>query len=509
MPDSRRELGSLRLRQVVVFLACLVVFAVSVRVSADSDTWWHLLAGRWMIDNHRVLTQDPFSWTRAGVAWTDHSWLSEIGLFLLWNRWGFAGLNVAAAAVALLAWVFVYAQTEGGVYLRTGVVVLAAWASAFYVIARPELLSFALLSVFAYVLHLFRWHGSNRLWLLPLLMCAWVNLHGGFLAGFLLLGLTLAGQVASRAMGQRGPGTVATLDIVRLAVAALACVAATLINPYGVDALLEPLRTLSIPFLHAFVTEWQSPDFHLSYTHGFVVLLLVGVATLGVSRRRIDVTDLLLLSAFVVLALDAVRNIPLFALIAAPVITRHASGVLEEAARLYPRLTLLGGLSDDRTTDLSLRPAVLWAIAAVCTAGALTYTAPFLTPAANVAAIAETLPLGAVQFIRSARPPGSMFNSYSWGGYLAWSLYPAYPVYVDGRTDLYGGRFLENYVRLWGGSPEWRTVFRQQGIRLVVIGRGTPLAVQLRGEPEWREGYSDGLASVFLTNGPGRVGPHP
>ncbi len=488
-------------RQVAIVIAFLAVFAISVRVSVDGDTWWHLLAGRWMIEHHRVLTRDTFSWTRAGAPWTDHSWLSEIGLFLVWARWGFAGLNLATATLAVVTWGIVYIQSRGSLYLRASVVVLAAWASAFYAVARPELVSLVLFSTFAYVLDLFRWRGINRLWVLPPVMCAWVNLHGGFVAGFLLLGLTLAGQAASWILGQRGPGVVKPPDMIRLIIITLACAAATLVTPYGVDALLEPLRTLSIPFLHTFITEWQSPDFHVADTHGFVALLLVTIAALGLSRRRIDVTDLLLVSACMVLALDALRHIPLFAVITVPVIVRHGSAAVERGRRACLRLApAAGGV---------VKPVVLWAVLTTCTVAAFTYVAPFLSPAVNVERIARTLPLGAVQYIRSTRPPGRMFNSYRWGGYLAWALQPVYRVYVDGRTDLYGGQFLETYVHIWTGAPEWRTIFRQEGIRVVVIARDAPLAFQLRNEPGWREGYSDGLASVFVATGPDTAGRGP
>ena len=485
---------TLDLRQAVVLLAFLMVAVVSVRVSLDSDTWWHLLAGQWMLDHHAIPRLDSFSWTRAGTEWVDHSWLSEIGFVLVWNRWGFAGLNLAAAALAVTAWVFVYAQTEGSVYLRACVLILAGWAASFYVVARPEMLSFVLLSVFAYVLSLFR-RGTNRLWVLPPLMCLWVNLHGGFVVAFFLLGAALAGRGVSWAVG--GGGAPAARDLARLAAVALACVAVLPLNPYGPAAVLEPLRTVSIPFLRNSIFEWQSPDFHLSFIRPFAWLLFLTVATLGLSRRRIDVTDLLLVLVFLALALDARRNIPLFALVVTPVIARHASGALEDAPHDYPRLAFLRGLGG-HAPGTPPRSAVPWLVLALGAAAAVMYITPYLNPAANEATIATRLPVRAVRFIQSVRPPGPMFNVYTWGGYLAWALFPGYRVYVDGRTDLYGEQFLEAYAHIRAGGDEWRDTFRREHIRLVIIDSGSPLAGLLRAEPGWREGYADHIASVFI-----------
>ena len=107
------------------------------------------------------------------------------------------------------------------------------------------------------------------------------------------------------------------------------------------------------------------------------------------------------------------------------------------------------------------------------------------------------MPAGAVEYIRRTRPPGRLFNSYNWGGYLAWTLYPAYPVYIDGRTDLYGDAFVRRYLRIVAGQEEWQAALEREGIRLVVIETGSPLATELRRAPDWRQGYADSLASVF------------
>src|SRR5574342_207667 len=221
----RFALGRLTSARLVVCLALAGIFAMAARPSVDTDTWWHLRAGAWMVAHRQVLTHDEFSSTRYGQPWINHSWLSQIPLYLLWRALGYAGLNLATAALVTLAFLLVYWQCSGNAYLKAFTLVLAAAVSAVYWSARPQLISFVLAAVFLYVLHAFRWRGVNRLWLLPPLMALWVNLHGGFAIGFLLLAITLAGQVLSRLLRQHGPGVVEWRGLAWLAGISLACLA--------------------------------------------------------------------------------------------------------------------------------------------------------------------------------------------------------------------------------------------------------------------------------------------
>jgi hypothetical protein len=484
----------LTVRSLMVVMTFSSICALATKVSLDPDTWWHLRAGQWMLEHHQILTYDPFSWTRAGTLWINHSWMSQVPMYLLWKGFGFAGLNLLTAVCATLAFWFVYLQTEGSVYLRAFVVMLAAVSSAVYWWARPEMISFALAAGFAYILGLYRWQGINRLWLLPPLMGVWVNVHGGFVIGLLLLIITLVGQGVSRLCGQRGPGVLEGARLPWLAFAGAACAAAVVANPYGLRMFVYPLQTVSIGALRDFIHEWMSPDFHAPETQGFVWLLLGTVAAVGLSRRRIDLTDLLLFCGFAYLALLARRNIALFALIAAPVLARHAAAGLESSGERFPAFRAIISRGDGADPP---HTALNWALLALIVALAVAKMSVPLQPSVNQAAIEKTMPVGAVDYIHTARPPGPILNSYNWGGYLVWALAPGYPVYIDGRTDLYGDAFLSQYMRVVYGEDEWRAVFARDNIRLVVIESASPLARKLNHEPGWRRGYVDALSSVF------------
>lgn len=323
--------------RLVVLLALAGIFAMAARPSVDTDTWWHLRSGAWMVEHRQILTHDEFSLTRQGQPWVNHSWLSQLPMYALWNAFGYAGLNLATALLVTAAFALVYLQCEGNAYLKAFTLVLAAAASHVYWSPRPQLVSFFLAAVFTYILHLYRWRGVNRLWLLPILMVLWVNLHGGFAIGFLLLLITLAGQVLSRLLGHSGPGVVSWSGVFVLAGITLACAVVVGLNPYGAGLYLYPLRTVSIGALQDFIQEWQSPNFHLREMQLFIWLWLAVFAALGVSRRRVDLTDLALLSGFTYLALLAARNTPIAALLAAPILIRHAAAGLTDLWASRPR----------------------------------------------------------------------------------------------------------------------------------------------------------------------------
>jgi hypothetical protein len=120
-----------------------------------------------------------------------------------------------------------------------------------------------------------------------------------------------------------------------------------------------------------------------------------------------------------------------------------------------------------------------------------------LAPGAVEKATRESLPVDAVAYIQAERPPGPMFNSYNWGGYLLFTLWPDYPVFVDGRTDLYDDAFLRRYLTAYVADEGWQAVLDEYDIRLVFIETNSMLAKFLRLDSAWQEVYRDEMATLF------------
>lgn len=479
-----------RLATAILFVG---LFAMAARVAVDSDTFWHLRAGTWMLDNGRILNFDAFSHTRLNQPWINHSWLSEIPMAALYQAFGYGGLNLATAIIIWLAFLFVYLSGEGGPYLRAFAVVLAAATSGVYWSARPQIVSLLLAAIFNHILILYRFRGVNRLWLLPLLMIAWVNLHGGFAIGFILLVVTFVGYTAAFAIGGFRMGE-ASRGMMWVGGIGLACAAAVSLNPFGPRMLLYPFKTVSIGALQNYIQEWQSPNFHTREAQVFIVMWLLTFGAAGFSKRRLEVTDFLLFGVFSGLALLAGRNIAAFAVVAAPILMRHADSAAAELGERWPKLRM----RESHDPPKQLMHLVNWALLAVVTAAAIVKVSLPLDTVTIHKAIAATSPVGAAAYLKAHPAQGEMFNSYNFGGYLAWTLYPETPVYVDGRTDLYDDEFLAEYLDTYLAGAGWQDGFEKYNIGVVLVEPGAPIARALLARPDWAVRYEDPVAVVIV-----------
>jgi hypothetical protein len=508
------KLTWLTTQRLLVAILFLALFAMAARVQVDTDTWWHLASGRWMVEHRRVLTRDPFSHTMLGAPRVQHGWLVQIAMYGLHAALGHAGLVLGVAAAVTLTFAFVFPLGGGSPYLRAFTTVLAAVTSAVVWVARPQIVSLLLTAVFAYLLDRYKRRGRAPLWLLPPLTVLWVNCHGGFITAFILMGGYLVGEGLNRLLGWPPPsvspasegeaserqGGLAARQIRTLAVVALVCLAAVVLNPQTVRMYAYPFETVSIGVLQDFIQEWRSPDFHQLHLHPFIWMLLLALAAMGLSGRRADFTDLGLVAGFAYLSLLAGRNIALFALLAGPALARYGAPALRRlwaAARNRWRLApdrLRMGAAPASAPRLAL---LNWALLALVALAAMVKVALPLLPAEREKAMAEFLPVAAVRFIQREELPGPMFNSYNWGGYLIWTLYPDYLVFVDGRTDLYDDPFLREYVDVLLVRENWREVLARYGVRFVLVEREGVLARFLAADDAWQQRYADDLAVVF------------
>ncbi len=487
-----------RLVEVILFVA---IFAMAARAPADTDTWWHLQAGHVTVTGGHILQTDVFSHTRQGQPWVNHSWLSQVILYLLFRSAGYAGLGVFQAVVVTATFAFVYAQMEGDVFSRAFILVLAAAASSVIWIARPQLLSFLLTAVLCYLLYLYKWRGLNRLWLLPPLFVLWVNLHAGYALGFMALAGFVAGETLNNLLVRLSPGEDPVLpwrDVGLVVLVALISALALVLNPNTTRMWTYYLDTVRIGVLRDFIQEWRSPDFHPLYAQPFIWLLLAILAAVGLSRRRVDGTDLAWVAGFAYAGLLAGRNIGPFALVAAPALSRHVRSLLaqwEEAARAQGWLSAPRPRAPLRSPGRAVLNWVL--LVGVLTAAGFKAALP-LRADFNVTHERETLPLNAIEWVREHRPAGPMFNSYNWGGYLIWHLWPDYRVFVDGRTDLYGDELLRQYLDVRLARPGFRQVLERYGIRLIVVEADSCLARFLELDPDWALAYEDEVAVVYV-----------
>ncbi len=476
----------LTIERAAVIILFALLFALATFIPVDTDTWWHIRSGEYTLTNGMIYA-DPFSFTRAGEPWTNHSWGSQIVLYAVWRLAGNFGLAIYTSVLATAGMFVVYHMCAGNVYLRAFALVIGAATAAVFWSPRPQMFTFFLSTVILYLLYLQKRKKVDRLWLVPVVMGIWGNLHAGFSIGFILLGGAIAGEVLGNLFNPNGEHVVPWSGIRKLVIVTIVSVGALLVNPYGLNILAVPFQTVSIGALQNFIQEWNSPNFHERQTWPFIFLLLGLLGVVGGSRLKLDWTNFVLLAGTAFMALLAGRNIALFAVVATPILTYHLDAILTErdwvlkpVRHVTPRMARLN-----------------FALVTIIVLGALTKVLLVLDSKSVAQAQEEILPVRVAQYLNDERPTGPMFNSYNWGGYLMFAS-PDYPVFVDGRTDLYGDEFLTTYLETATGSPNWRETLEGYGINLVVVETRSGLARALSGEPGWRQAYEDEKAVAFV-----------
>jgi hypothetical protein len=371
--------------------------------------------------------------------------------------------------------------------------VLAAAAAAVFWSPRPQMFSFMLGALVLYLLHLYKRERVDRLWLIPPIMMIWANLHGGFAIGFIFLFGSIVGEVLGNLLNGGDADVVQWGRLRKMVIVAAISIPVITINPNGVQMLAYPFRTVGIGVLQDFIQEWASPDFHKVHAWPFLLLLLGLFAAVGLSSRRIDWTDLTLVTGTAFMALTAGRNIALFAIAATPVLSHHVNVWLTDRGwQLRPRR---------RMSKTML--AINWVLLLTVVLFGVVKIVSALNEKTVRAAQEEFFPVEAARFLDESPPPGRMFNSYNWGGYLMFAA-PNVPVYVDGRTDLYDDSFLREYLKIVLIRDGWEGALDEQHIGFVAIEANSGLATMLRTMPgKWEEHLFDAERSAIFV----RVAP--
>src|SRR5215510_10203058 len=183
----------------VLFLTIFLPLALLGRVLLnDTDTGYHIRAGEVILDTFSVPRYDIFSFHSPPLPWTAHEWLSEVIMALVHRAFGLTGIVVFFAFVIALTYYLLFKilrTTNGNIIITIAIVGLVIASSTLHWLARPHVFSWIFILVYQYLLDAFQYRNRNYLYVLPLLMLLWVNLHGGFMVGFMLIGIYLAGNL--------------------------------------------------------------------------------------------------------------------------------------------------------------------------------------------------------------------------------------------------------------------------------------------------------------------------
>lgn len=472
-------------------LLIIALFAMAVRETLDADMWWHLKAGSYIAQNG-IPHQDIFSYTVPNHEWVTHEWLSEVVMWWIYRTSGFAGLIVSFALIIVLTYWLVFLSCEGRPYVAGFVTLLAALASALVWGARPQIFNLLMTALFVFIVTEFQATQKRRLlwWLIPLTVL-WANLHSGYLLGVVLLGTYVVGFALDLWLGDKARPLLGGSEIRYLAGVTVLSFFAAALNPNGVTLWVYPFLTLGSSAMQAYIQEWHSPNFHVAAFWPFAAMLAFGVVGWLVNGKRPSWTETLLFLGTGGAGLLSSRHIPLFAIVAAPIVARRWTDFVR---RRWQGDWLIGEIDQLPSGPMAL---LNWIILVLACFGAVIWTGQ--TVAGNEAAIAERFPVDAVDYLEIsglAVQPG--YNSYNWGGYLIWR---DIPVFVDGRADVYGDAFLFFYRQAFEARSTWQEPLDAFDVAYVVMETGSPLTTVLDVHPNWEEAYRDDVAQIFVRRG--------
>jgi hypothetical protein len=483
----------------LVFLAAAAWFPIR-----NPDIWFHLAAGRWMLEHGEVIRADPFSFTAAGAPWIAHEWGFEVAAAYL-QRLGGENLllGVKVVLVLLIVPALLAACRFAEADALVGGVLLGLWTlmSAVYLYTRPQVVTYFLLAVLMAVLLRWKYHGSRAVWALPPLFLLWANLHAGFLGGLLVLGIVVAGEglLSWRPLLRREPSHSAGRgEVPRLAGIAAACVAATLVTPFGWRLYLLPGQITGSAYLQSAVTEWL-PSWDARLLDDWDTRIFWGMlalALLAMVHRfgRTDLTHLALVGVFGLLAARSNRHIPVFGVVALPLVARNLTAA---ARRFLPPRAFTGPAR-----------AVACLVLAASLAGVAAWSARSGFPITRRASFAggvdhAQVPVDAVDWMEAHHVDGRAFNSYIFGGYLAWRQWPRTTVSMDGRNEVYGEALVREHYDAQVDPAVFAAFDARHAPELVLLDArrrdlDQPLFEHLLGSEEWSLVYSDRLTNLFV-----------
>ncbi len=480
-------------RQAFFIILVIGLFLMTMRPIADPDYWWHLKTGQFILDTHAIPHTDPFSYTKAGYPWITHEWLTEILMYSIYKYLGAGILILIFSAIITSGFLLAYfrAEKESRPYVAGFALFLGAISTAPTWGVRPQMISLLLTSLFLFLLDRYTQELKIKYLIpIPIIMAVWVNLHAGFFLGLAIIAIYIIGglieilltEFSIRDKEKIVPPSFRT--IITLCVVLGISAAATLLNPNGFHIILYPFTTLTSQSMQQLIQEWLSPDFHQLEWQPFAWLILALIAAGMLGRKAISAPKILLTIVLGYAALRSMRNIPLFAVAVIPILAEQVSSII----KIVKTQKVPGNL---------IQIGFYIVIAGFCFLTGYRY---FQVIPEQTKIQAQRFPENAVTWLENNHPEGRIFNTYGWGGYLIWKLYPEYPVYIDGRADVYGDAFLFEYNSIYHSDPGWEGKLASYNVQIVIIEPGSPLANSLRESSSWENSFEDSVSVVFTRN---------
>jgi len=512
-----------RLLKYILFLALFVfIAAILIQKVRNFDIWWHLKTGEYILTHHSVPKFDIFSYTAPTHRWVNHQWLADILFFSIFSRFGVNGLIILKAALLGATFGILLAITYCRKLhiLSAAAVLLAVLASSHRFLIRPFMFNLFFSIVYFYILRVYKYKNKKFIFLLPILQIFWTNLHGGSLIGLILIFSYLIGEILTWKLNLpfqwKDQFTIKGKKYYILLGIAGLTILANIINPNWLTGALYPFLTLTElnksgyqQVVMKYIAELKPPFtiYNLFKIHPYPyykLLILGSLAAFTLNFRRLKITHLLIYTIFLFFSLKASRNISTFAILAIPISAFNIYQALESNS-LGKVKAKLSSLAAIRTPLTLILQTALIVFLVILTSKATAPQYSFKNKAIRsfgFGILEAKYPKGAIDFIEKNHIQGNVFNTYKSGGYFIWRCYPKRKVFIDGRTEVYGPRFYENYVNVTSNPEKFDELAKRLKINYILLTRVysamSPFLTYVYKSPDWKLVYFDETSIVLV-----------
>ncbi len=496
---TRGRRPELRIEHLYFMLALTAVsFYVALVPIVPHDFWFHLRAGQLHSELGQVLRVDTFSWSvPANKPYLYGSWLGEWLYYQIYSAGGVPLVVFTRNVLATLAFALIGLEARrrsDSWRLAALAVALAGAIASSNAIVRPQNWSWVPFALYFMILSRYAARQLRPVWLLvlPALMIFWSNTHGVFVLGIVMIGLFAVGETLRRFLHDSGALTWPQIGAI-YATGAITLLA-TAANPRGFGIFAYHLSALTDKAVHGLVDEWQPPTPSGLANVVFFGSVLMLLAAFAFARRKPTITDVLVVSAFLWLAWDAVRSMTWYGMVAMPVLVQclgrpYARETTATRARqLLPLNLAIGG-----TLILAVLLAQPWTVRGLPLPNG--YQEQIVPPPAPPL-LSTLTPVSAAEHLRR-NPGGKLFNDMGYGSYLIWAV-PEQKVFIDPRIELYPLQQWLDYVDISSGYHSVELLERY-GADRVLLNREEQarLSQALSENTGWKREYTDPWTEVW------------
>ncbi len=462
----------------------------------DCDTGFHIRTGEYILKTNSIPKYDFFSFSPPSFEWINTEWLSDVIMALIHKAYGLTGVVIFFAF--LISFIFyvlffkIIRKNNVNIVFATLLTLIITLLSQTHLLARPHIFSWIFILIWYYILDSFWYKQRNYLYFLPPIILLWVNLHGSFILGFVLITIYLIGSVIDILRVTDKDFSIRKAKL--LGLTAIACLLVSLINPYTYRILLYPFELASNKFVMDHINEFMSPNFHESIGMVFEFLLLLTIGILAFSTKRLNSIELMLMLFFTHMALYSGRGFVYFSIIIGPILAKHAESLLEESNGRLANFIRKRADNIERI-DASAK-GYIWIVLAivVIAIGAIRGKIRYEFDQ-------KLKPVAALQFLKRENLKGNMFNNDEFGDYIIYSAYPQYKVFIDGRIGaVYDSERLKEYLKVSFSGPGWDGVIKKYNIDWIIFDNNSILSRFLMENKNWHLVYSDKVANIFVRN---------